>query len=101
MDLKPLKILKTCTTRWLTHAESCICIISRYEALIAALDEINTKTCDPETKGVSDLLLTPKNSLMILLLAKVLSPHNRLTFYKQEISIFVVLIIKSMNFLNS
>ena len=52
MNLKPLKILKACTTRWQTHRESCICIISTYEALAAVLDEIYTKTCDPETKGV-------------------------------------------------
>ena len=78
MNLKPLQILKAYTTRWLTHGESCIRIISRYEALIAVLDQIYTKTGDPETKGVRDLLLTPKNILMILLLAKVLSPVNRI-----------------------
>ena len=50
MNLKPLKILKACTTRWLTHGESCICIMFRYEALIAALDQIYSKTHDPETK---------------------------------------------------
>ena len=60
MNLKPLKILKSCTTGWLTHGESCILIIFRYEAIIAALDEINTKTRDLETKGVKDLLHTPK-----------------------------------------
>ena len=78
MNWKPLQILKAYTTRWLTHGESCIRIISRYEALIAVLDQIYTKTGDPETKGVRDLLLTPKNILMILLLAKVLSPVNRI-----------------------
>ena len=44
------------------------------------LDEIN-KTRDPETKGVRPFAYS-KNILMILLLAKVLSPIN---FYKEEI----------------
>ena len=54
----------------------CIRIISRYEALTVALNEIYTKTRGPETKGVRDLLLNPKNILMILLLAKVLSADS-------------------------
>ena len=48
------------------------------DALIAALDQIYIKIRDPETKGVRDLWLTSKNLLMILLLAEVLSPANRL-----------------------
>ena len=84
MNLKPLKILKACTTRWLTHRESCIHFISRYEAVIAVLDEIYTKTHDPETKGIRDLLVTPKNILMILLLDEVLSPVSRLCQFVQR-----------------
>ena len=38
---------------------------------------------DPETKGVRDLLLTPKNILMILLLAEDLSPVNRICQFLQ------------------
>ena len=102
MKLKPLNNLKAYTTSWLTHGESCICIISRYEALIAALDEIYTKTHDPETKGVTDLLFTSKNILMILILAEVLSLSiDSVSFYRREISILAVFITKSMNFLNS
>ena len=75
--------MKASTTRWLTHGESCICIIFRYEALIAALNQIYTKTRDPETKEFRDPLLTPKIFLMILLLAQVLSPVNRLCQFLQ------------------
>ena len=81
--MEPLKILKVCKTRWLTHRESCSRIMSRYEALIAVLDHIYNKTSDPETKGVRDLLLTPKKFLMILLLAKVLSLINRFCQFLQ------------------
>ena len=65
------------------------------------LDEIN-KTRDPETKGVRPFAYS-KNILMILLLAKVLSP---ISFYKEEIKqekqfLRYILIIKSMNFLSN
>ena len=82
MNLKPLKTLKGCTTSWLTNQESGIHIISRHEALLAAPFKIYTKIYDPKTKGVRDILLTPKNILVVLLLAKVLSPIN---FCKQKI----------------
>ena len=59
INLESLKILKVCKTRWLTHRESCISIMSRYEALIVVLDHIYNKASDPETKGLRDLLLTP------------------------------------------
>ena len=55
MELKPLKILKACATRWLTHGETCSRIISRFEPLINALDAIYFAKKEPETKGVRDL----------------------------------------------
>ena len=39
-NLPPLKILKVCTTRWLTHGETSIFIINRFTALVAALDPL-------------------------------------------------------------
>ena len=47
-DLKLLKITKVCATRWLTHGESCIRVIVRFEP------------GDAEAEGVRDQLLQPE-----------------------------------------
>ena len=67
-NLKPLKVLKACTTRWLTHGESCAGIISRFQPLIDALGVIFFESGDAEAKQVRDLFLEP-NLLLLLLLA--------------------------------
>ena len=72
-DVTPLKILKDCTTRWLTHGETCNRIISRFEPLIDALETIFTERKDPESKGVRDLWLRKEMILTMLLLAEVLT----------------------------
>ena len=79
LNLKPLKVLKACTTRWLTHGESCIRIISRFHPLIDALDVIFFERGDAEAKGVRDQLLEPNLLLMLLLLAEVLNLINILS----------------------
>ena len=79
MEQKPLKILKACTTRWLTHGETCNRIVSRFESLIDALDTLFFEKRDPESKGIRDLLLDSQMILMLLLLAEVLAPVNTLS----------------------
>ena len=79
MEQKPLKILKACTTRWLTHGETCNRIVSRFESLIGALDTLFFEKRDPESKGTRDLLLDSQMILMLLLLAEVLAPVNTLS----------------------
>ena len=73
--MPPLKILKACTTRWLTHGETSIRVIC-FRPLVAALDTIFTERKDPVAKGVRDQLLSPNIILMMLLLAEVLVPIN-------------------------
>ena len=90
-DVTPLKIMKACTTRWLTHGETCNRIISRFEPLIDALDTIFTERKDPESKGVRDLWLGKEMILTMLLLAEVLTPINSLCRYLQT---------KNLNFLS-
>ena len=75
-DLKLLKITKACVTRWLTHGESCIRVIVRFEPLLDALDSISKERGDAEAKGVRDQLLQPKIISVLLHLAEVLSPIN-------------------------
>ena len=79
MKQKPLKILKACTTRWLTHGETCNRIVSRFESLIDALDTLFFEKRDPESKGIRDLLLDSQMILILLLLAEVLAPVNTLS----------------------
>ena len=71
-ELTPLKIIKVCTTRWLTHGEACLRIISGFEPLMDALDVIyNEKRCQ-DVKGVRDALWLPQNICMLLLVAELL-----------------------------
>ena len=51
-NLKPLKITKACVTRWLTHGESWIRVIVRFEPLLDALDSIFKEKGDAEAKGL-------------------------------------------------
>ena len=69
MEQKALKILKACTTHWLTHGETCNRIVPQFESLIDALDTLFFEKRDPESKGIRDLLLDSKMILMLLLLA--------------------------------
>ena len=79
-NIMPLKILKSCTTHWLTHGETSICVIPRFRPLAAAIDAIYKDKKDLEAKGIRDILLTLDIILMLLLLAEVLVPIN--TFCK-------------------
>ena len=49
MEQKALKILKACTTRWLTHGETCNRIVSQFELLIDALNTLFFEKRDPES----------------------------------------------------
>ena len=82
-EMTPLKILKACTTRWLTHGETSIRVINRYKPLIAALDTIFHEKKDPEAKGIRDQLLSPDMILILLLLAELLVPVNRFCKFLQ------------------
>ena len=82
-DLKPLKILKACTTRWLTHRETSARVISRFKQVIAALDALTNEKRDEDAKGIRDQLLSPTSILMLLLLAEVLVPINNFCRFLQ------------------
>ena len=98
LNLKPLKVLKACTTRWLTYGESCIRINSRFHPLIDVLDVIFLERGDAEAKGVRDGLLEP-NLLLLLLLAEVLSPINILSKYLKTSTIVYASISAKVNHL--
>ena len=87
-DLKPSKITKACVTRLLTHGESCIRVIIRFEPLFDALDSIFMERGDAEAKGVRDKLLQPEIICMLLLLAEVLSPINIFSKYLQTSTLY-------------
>ena len=81
-NLPPWKILKACTTRWLTHSETSIRVINRFKLLVAALDVL-FKDKDPEAEGIRDILLNPQIILMLLVLAEVLVPINNFCKFLQ------------------
>ena len=68
-NVKPIKVLKACSTRWLTHADSCRRIISSFQALIDVLDVIFFERGDTKGKEVRDQLLEPNLLLALLFLA--------------------------------
>ena len=82
-DLKPLKILKACTTRWLTHGETSACVISRFKQVMAALDALTNEKRVEDAKGIRDQLLSPSSILMLLLLAEMLVPINNFCRFLQ------------------
>ena len=86
-ELNPLKVIKACTTRWLTHREACWRIVSRFDPLVDALYAIyNRKRC-PDVKGVRDTLLLPQNIFMLLLVTELLVPINYLSKFLQTRSL--------------
>ena len=86
-ELTPLKVIKACTTQWLTHCEACWRNISRSEPLVDALDAIyNEKRC-PDMTGVRDALLQPQNICMLLFVAELLVSINYFSKFLQTRSL--------------
>ena len=91
--LKPLKILKACTTRSLTHGETSARVISRFKQVIATLDALTSEKRDEGAKSIIDQMLSPMSILMLLLLAEVLVPINDFCRFLQTRSLKYSLII--------
>ena len=83
-DMKPLKILKACTKRWLTHGETSACVISRFKEVIDTLDTLTTKKRYKDEKGIREHMLSPMSILMLLLLAEVLVPINNFCCFLKQ-----------------
>ena len=92
-DMKPLKILKACTMRWLTHGETSARVIRRFKQVIDTLDTLTTEKRDKDAKGIRDQMLSPMSILMLLLLAEVLVPINNFCRFLGTISLNYSLII--------
>ena len=81
--LIPLKVIKACTTRWLTHDKACWRIILRFEPLVDLLDAVyNEKRC-VDVKGVRDAHLQPQSICMALLVGELLVPINYFSNFLQ------------------
>ena len=52
-DLKPLKILKACTTQWLTQGKTSVHIICQFKQVIA-MNMLATEKCDKDAKCTRD-----------------------------------------------
>ncbi|XP_064614032.1 protein FAM200B-like [Liolophura sinensis] len=80
--LTPVKILKACTTRWLSHGEACVRILSRWDCLLDSLDTLFANRGEPEVKGCRDQLI--EVCLMAVLLADVLIAVNQFSKFLQR-----------------
>ena len=98
-NLKLLKVLKACTTRWLTHGESCIRIISRFRPLIDALDVIFFERGDADAKGVRYQLLEPNFLLILLHLAEASNRVDTLLKHLQASTLVYASITTKVNHL--
>ena len=70
--------IKPSVTRWLSHKDACVRIFHRYESYIDALDQIYTKTKDPQVFGVRAILLKPEVAAMIVIFATFLALQTNL-----------------------
>ena len=89
-ELTPLKVIKACTTRWLTHGEAYWRIISRFEPLVDALYAIYNEKRYPDVKGVREALLQPQNICMLLLVPELLVPINYFSKFLQTRSLIII-----------
>ena len=82
-----MKLLKAVTTRWLSHCEASVWIISRFKSLVTSFDEIIQHENDLELHGTRDQMMDPDNMVMLLLLADVLTQLNRFSKFLQTCSL--------------
>lgn len=86
-DVKGQTVLmpvKPSLTRWLSHKNFCIRMFDRYESIIDALDQIYSKTTDPQVFGVRAVLLKPTVITMIVILCDILTETNKLSLLLQS-----------------
>ncbi|CAC5370302.1 unnamed protein product [Mytilus coruscus] len=81
---KVLETIKPAATRWLSHKDACIRIFHRFESYIDALDQIYTKTKDPQVFDVRTILLKSEVVPMIVILCDILSVTNKLSLILQS-----------------
>ena len=53
-EVQSIKIIKPCTTRWLTYGEATSRVILRFEPILDALGTIVNEKVDTDAKGVGD-----------------------------------------------
>ena len=53
-EVQSIKIIKPCTTSWLTHGEATSRVILRFEPILDALGTIVNEKVDTDAKGVGD-----------------------------------------------
>ena len=82
-----MKLLKAATTRWLSHGEASVWIISRFKSLVTSFDEIIQHKNDPELHETRYLMMDPDNMVILLLLAEVLTQLNRFSKFLQTYSL--------------
>lgn len=81
---KPLKILKACVTRWLTHGLACKRILARYEDLLVTLDHLCKESYEADIRGYRIMLTSHQVVFVLCLMADVLTILNTLSLFLQK-----------------
>ena len=71
--LMPLKLVKAVVARWLSHGKACEQVLDRFESLVSTLDEIYERKKRLAARGVRDQLLEPQLTVMLCLMADILT----------------------------
>ena len=81
---KPLEILKTAVTRWLTNARASECVLDCLLEILEALNQICIDTNGSEVRGYRNLLMDHKVLFFICLMAGILKLLNTLSLALQK-----------------
>lgn len=80
---KVRKLLKVATTWWLSNGEASAHFVSRFQAVLDALEAMIACKNEPEIEGIRQKFVKPGNILFLLLPADVLSSVNRSSRFLQ------------------
>ena len=69
--LMPLKLVKAVAAR--SHGKACEQVLDRFESLVSTLDEIYERKKGPAARGVRDQLLEPQLTVILCLMADILT----------------------------
>ena len=81
---KSLKILKACTTRWLSHGTACKRVLERFEELLITLDNLIEQSYEAEIRGYRAMLSSHRCIFTVCLLADVLTIINIFSLFIQK-----------------
>ena len=80
----PLKMLKACTTRWLTHFKAITRVLERYDDLLTTFDTLYLKTKDTKYLNINVRASDPEKVCLLVVMEQVLQETNPLSLCLQS-----------------